>query len=83
MIDKIRDVISWLWGYLQPHKLKLHDRELEFGGVKCKVQTFDRRDLYQVVMHASDGAIIIIDNNTSILVRKGFKDEGGTRDCPV
>jgi len=71
----IKNIMYWLIDRLPKRKLGIHDKELEFCGIKCKVQTFDRRDLYQVVMHASDGAIIIIDNNTSVLVRKGFKDE--------
>lgn len=74
----IKNIIYWLIDRLPRRKLKLHDREVEFCGIKCKTQTFDRRDLYQVVMHASDGAIVIIDNDTSILVRKGFRDEDRT-----
>jgi len=73
----------WLIDRLPRRKLGIHDRELEFYGTKCKIQTFDRRDLYQVVMHASDGAIIIIDNDTSILVRKGFRDESRTTERSI
>ena len=82
-MTSIKNIMYWLIDRLPKRKLGIHDRELEFCGMKCKVQTFDRRDLYQVVMYASDGAIIIIDNNTSILVRKGFKDEDRTTERSI
>lgn len=71
----IKNIIYWLIEHLPKRKLQLHDREVECCGMKCKIQTFDRRDLYQVVIHASDGAIIVLDNNTSLLVRKRDKNE--------
>jgi hypothetical protein len=76
----IKNIMYWLIDRLPKRKLEICDREFDFFGVKCKAKVFDRRDLYQVVMHASDGAIIVIDNDTSILVRRGFGDEDRTRE---
>ena len=70
----IKNIMYWLIDRLPKRKLEICDRGLDFFGVKCKAKIFDRRDLYGVVMYASDGAIIIIDNNTSILVRKGSRE---------
>jgi hypothetical protein len=65
----------WLIDRLPKRKLEMHDRELDFYGVKCKVQTFDPKDLYNVVMYAGDGAVIMLDRNISIIVRKVSNDE--------
>lgn len=72
------NIMHWLIDRLPRRKPEMHNRELEFYGTKCKVQTFRPKDLYNVVMYARDGAVIIIDKDTSVLVRKESKDEGGT-----
>jgi len=79
----IKNIMYWLIDRLPKRKPEIHDREFEFFGMKCKAQTFDLRDLHNVVMYASDGAIIIIDSNTSVLVRKGSRDEDNITEHPL
>ena len=77
----LRELISKILDRLR--KPKLHDRELDFYGTKCKVQTFNPKDLYRVVMYAGNGAIIMLDENTSIIVKKVYDDEDRITGCPV
>ena len=74
-MNKIRSMLNRVLGI--PPKPVLHERGMEFCGIKINVNSFRLKDLYDVVKNAKDGSIVVLDSDTFLIVRQGDFNENG------